>query len=283
MTVTIGKSKDRKPATVIITAGQSNTDGRVSNDQLPDYIKQNRYKYCHWCYGSAGQPVTGKFELFWPRMVHPSRPDRWAYDAVTYYLLEQALQKDFYVVKWSLGGTAIDTACRSTSNKYWSADPAWLAANHSTATGGRSLLLSFTENIAAAIDSTLSKLPEGYDVKAFLWHQGESDRHQGANYYNNLKAVVAYVRNFLVEKTGKKKYRKLPFICGTVARSNKQYSEEVEKALYRLADENKNFYVIDMSEAQLQRDQLHFTAEASEYLGTQMYNRLVELGVAGKK
>ena len=270
------------PATVIITAGQSNTDGRVLNTQLPDYIQKNKYTYCQWCYGSAGKIQTDGFETFSPRMVHPKRPDRWAYDAVTYYWLEQALQKEFYVIKWSLGGTAIDTRCSSTSQKYWSADPKWLAANHSTLTGGKSLLLSFTEEIALCIDKELSKLPQGYEIKAFLWHQGESDRHQGAAYYENLKAVVAYVRNFLAEKTGEKKYKKLPFICGTVARSNKQYNKEVEEALYRLAKEDKNFYVIDMSEGKLQRDQLHFTAESAEYLGIQMYNRLVDLGVAGE-
>lgn len=278
-----GKGKDRTPATVIITAGQSNTNGRVPNDQLPRYIQENKYKHGLWCHGSAQDKITGNFEPFWPRTTHSSGPDRWAYDAVTYYWLEQALQKDFYVVKWSLGGTAIDTGCSSSGGNYWSADPEWLAANHSTATGGKSLLLSFTESISAAIDSTLSRLPGGYDVKAFLWHQGESDHRCGKNYYKNLKAVVEYVRHFLVVKTGDKKYRKLPFICGTVARSNRQYNREVEEALYQLAKEDKNFYVIDMSDAELQRDQLHFTAEAAEYLGVQMYNQLVELGVAGRK
>lgn len=278
-----GKVKDKQPATVIITAGQSNTDGRVLNTQLPDYIQQNKYVYCKWCYGSAGKLQTEGFETFWPRMVHPKRPERWAYDAVTYYWLEQALKRDFYVIKWSLGGTAIDTACSSTSRKYWSADPDWLAANRSTLTGGKSLLLSFTEEIDYCIDNYLSKLPNGYDIKAFLWHQGESDRHQGKAYYDNLKAVVAYVRAHLVEKTGEKKYAQLPFICGTVARSNKQYSADVEEALYRLAKEDKNFYVIDMADAELQRDQLHFTAQSAERLGIEMYNRLVELGVAGKK
>lgn len=277
------QKNSNEPATVIITAGQSNTDGRVLNTQLPDYIQKNKYTYCQWCYGSAGKIQTDGFETFSPRMVHPKRPDRWAYDAVTYYWLEQALQKEFYVIKWSLGGTAIDTRCSSTSQKYWSADPKWLAANHSTLTGGKSLLLSFTEEITLCIDKELSKLPQGYEIKAFLWHQGESDRHQGAAYYENLKAVVAYVRNFLAEKTGEKKYKKLSFICGTVARSNKQYNKEVEEALYRLAKEDKNFYVIDMSEGKLQRDQLHFTAESAEYLGIQMYNRLVDLGVAGEK
>ena len=164
---TLGKNKDKQPATVIITAGQSNTDGRVMNNSLPNYIQQNKYKHCLWCYGSAGKIQTNGFETFWPRMVHPSRPGRWAYDAITYYWLEQALQKDFYVIKWSLGGTAIDTGCSSTSGKYWSADPKWLAANHSTATGGKSLLLSFTESISACIDNKLDKLSEGYEIKAF--------------------------------------------------------------------------------------------------------------------
>ncbi len=278
-----GKGKDKQPATVIITAGQSNTDGRVLNNTLPDYIQQNKYKYCQWCYGSAGKLQTEGFEVFWPRMVHQARPGRWAYDAVTYYWLEQAIQKDFYVVKWSLGGTAIDTGCSSTSGKYWSADPKWLASNHSTATGGKSLLLSFTEEIASCIDNKLSKLPEGYEIKAFLWHQGESDRHKGKNYYMNLKAVIEYVRNFLIEKTGEKKYKNLPFLCGTVARNNKQYSADVEAALYQLAKEDKNFYVIDMSKGELQNDQLHFTAKSAEYLGIEMYNKLVDLGVTGKK
>lgn len=281
--VVFGKGRDKQPATVIITAGQSNTDGRVLNSALPGYIQQNKYQYCRWCYGSAGKRQTDGFETFWPRMVHQSRPGRWAYDAVTYYWLEQALQREFYVVKWSLGGTAIDPGCSSTSGKYWSADAEWLASNHSTATGGKSLLLSFTEEIAACIDNKLSLLPQGYEIKAFLWHQGESDRHKGKSYYQNLKSVVEYVRRFLVEKTGKKEYRHLPFICGTVARTNKQYSADVEAALYRLAEEDENFYVIDMSDAELQRDGLHFTASAAEYLGKQMYNRLVDLGMAGKK
>ena len=281
-TLTVFGKGGNEPATVIITAGQSNTDGRVLNNLLPDYIQQNKYKHCKWCYGSAGQEITGKFETFWPRMVHPSRPGRWAYDAVTYYYLEQALQEDFYVVKWSLGGTAIDTTATSTSRKYWSADKKWLSKNHSTATGGRSLLLSFTENIGASIDNSLSKLPQGYDIKAFLWHQGESDRQKGKNYYKNLKEVVEYVRNYLVEKTGDKKYKKLPFICGTVSRANKQYSADVEAAMYQLAKEDKNFYVIDMSKAELQKDQLHFTEKSAEYLGVEMYNKLVDLGVAGK-
>jgi len=273
-------ARKKRPATVIITAGQSNTDGRVMNSDLPDYIKKNGYKHCSWCYGTSGECVTGwgGFLPFWPQMGHKSTPgEKWAYDAVTYYLLDKKLKEDFYVVKWSLGGTAIDTTCRSAKGMYWSADSAWLSRNKSTINGGKSLLKSFTEEIAACIDGKLGKLPEGFEVKAMLWHQGESDMKAGTRYYDNLKAVVAHVRRFLAEKTGNEKYLSLPFICGTVSRRNKQYSKEVEAALYRLAAEDDNFYVIDMSTGELQRDQLHFTAKSAEHLGRQMYKRIMKL------
>lgn len=272
--------KKTEPAMVIITAGQSNTDGRVLNTQLPDYIQQNKYKHCYWSYGTGGKYLAGgngKFELFWPKMGHQTRPGRWAYDAVTYYLLDQKARNDFYVIKWSVGGTAIDTTCTSTSRKYWTADPVWLSHNKSTLQGGRSLLKSLTEEIDACIDNTLSKLPQGYRFKAMLWHQGESDYRAGARYYDNLKAVVAYVRQHLAEKTGNKAYLHLPFICGTVSRLNKCYNKDVEEALHRLAREDRNFHVIDMSAGELQKDRLHFTAPAAEHLGTEMYKVLESL------
>lgn len=286
LTAVPAQARKKQPTTVIITAGQSNTDGRVMNSELPPYIIKNGYKHCYWCYGSGGKIKTkdGGFELFWPKMGATKRAERWAYDAVTYYRMEKALKKDFYVIKWSVGGTAIDTLCRSTSGKYWTADPAWLSNNRSTLNKGKSLLKSFTEEIDACIDDKLEKLPNGYDIKAMLWHQGESDMKAGSRYYDNLKAVVQHVRQHLAEKTGEARYLQLPFICGTVSRSNKCYSKEVEEAMLRLQNEDKNFHVIDMSDGELQKDRLHFTAKSAEYLGNAMYNKLVDIGaVKGKK
>ena len=54
--------------------------------------------------------------------------------------------------------------------------------------------MSFIQEIDICIDQTLSKLEEGYQIDAFLWHQGESDQRKGKDYYDNLKAVVTYVR-----------------------------------------------------------------------------------------
>lgn len=33
---------------VVLVAGQSNTDGRVDNTELPAYIKRDGYRYCQW-------------------------------------------------------------------------------------------------------------------------------------------------------------------------------------------------------------------------------------------
>ena len=83
------------PVHVLITAGQSNTDGRVPNEELPAYLKalstdtvhfaEGAYRYCK----IAQNDVNGKFIPFWPRATRNGKQNLWAYDAVTYYELEQ--------------------------------------------------------------------------------------------------------------------------------------------------------------------------------------------------
>ena len=263
---------------VVLVAGQSNTDGRVDNTQLPAYIKRFGYRYCQWSFGSGVHSGEGRFKPFAPRN-YSRKPERWAYDAVVYYELERLWQRPFYVIKESLGGTAIDPRCESNSNMHWSAAPDYLAATAASDQGGLSLLKAFTENIGACIDSQLSKLPEGYDIKLMLWHQGESDRSQADSYHDNLKAVVNYVRTYLVRKTGQQKYARLPFICGTFSKASKQGSPKVAAALYQLQQEDANFHVVDVSDATLGRDQIHFDAAGAELLGKRMFDKLSKLGL----
>ena len=273
----IGSSAKKKPVAVIITAGQSNTDGRVSNNDLPASIKERGYRHCLWSYGSDTISGNGRFERFWPRVAKPDNTERWGYDAVVYHLIDQQVKRSFYVIKESLGGTAIDTDCWSTSRMYWSASPQYLASTSAADKGGKSLLKAFTENIGACIDNELSRQKGGFDIKAFLWHQGESDKKMGAHYYDNLKAVVAYVRAYLVEKTGEERYARLPFICGTFSLKSKDRSQQVVDALHRLAQEDPNFHVVDAEDLTLQKDRLHFDAKGAELLGQRVYEKLVEV------
>lgn len=82
------------------------------------------------------------------------------------------------------------------------ADPAFLDSTAAADKGGKSLLKAFTDNIGVCIDNKLSKLEQGYEIKALIWHQGESDNKVGQKYHKNLKDVIAYIRKYLVEKTG---------------------------------------------------------------------------------
>lgn len=263
-----------RPVRVFITAGQSNTDGRVNNKLLPEYIKsmgtdtveytEGRYRFCK----IAQNRTDGLFVPYWPKGRITNR--LWTYDAVTYYHIEQALQEDFYVIKWAVGGTSIAYPNDTTKGRYWSANPEWLSRIASVENRGKSLLLSFTDAIDAAIDQTLSKIERGYQIDAFLWHQGESDARYAEDYYRNLKAVIAHVRRHLTEKTGND-YSELPFVFGSIPKTNRHYRPVIEAAMQRIAEEDPNAYLIDMSETELQGDRTHFNEKSAEYLGNQMF------------
>ena len=278
-----------KPVTVIITAGQSNTAGRCFNDSLPAYIKalDGQYLYCQWSYTNGRTRKAdkeGEFRPFWPEMESiGKKAGRFAYDAITYYLVEQALQKPFYVIKQAEGGTSIDPACKSTNNHHWSADKAFLDSTISVNLGGLSLLKAFESNIDKSIDALKAQGLEP-DIKCMLWHQGESDRGKASRYYDNLKAMVAHIRQHLVEKTGDKKYAQLPFLCGGIPSNSKQYKQQVEEAKMQLAQEDKNFHYIPLEEATFIGDQLHFDRPTAERLGRGMYNKMIDLKlIKGKR
>ena len=89
---------------VILTAGQSNADGRVHIAELPIYAN---YQYCLWSYGSGDYlKADGQFKPFAPTVGRKDLGDRWGFDAIVYYLLEQYWQQPFYVIKQTMGGTA---------------------------------------------------------------------------------------------------------------------------------------------------------------------------------
>jgi len=285
---------------LFLTGGQSNTDGRLQASTLPTYL-QTANDYClscnQWPYEEAR---LGVFYPYFPTSGTTGQYGRWAYDAVTYYYIGQALQETFYVAKTSYGGTSIHPGASSSggtvndapfidgyaSGYHWSADPTFLAATAIAGTNfvkdgttytGQSLLLAWIANIDAAIDAIEAQGDE-VDIKAIIWHQGESDRNAGS-YYENLKAMVKYVRDHLVEKTGQSKYASLPFFCGTIPHASSLHSSAVEKAFYTLEDEDANFHVIDLRDLTMLSDTKHFDAPSSELFGKRLYNRMVDEGV----
>lgn len=202
---------------VILTAGQSNADGRVPINDLPAYIS---YKYCQWSYGSGDFcTATGDFQPFQPTVGRTDLGPRWGFDAVVYYLLEQRWQRPFYVIKQTMDGTAINTACsNSTHGWFWS-------AYTETLNGNKSLLRAFTRQI----DDCIKNLPKDYDIKVLLWHQGESDMPHPELYYDNFREVIRYIRQHLVAVTGEKKYARLPVICGTYAKNSRNVPQKLWK------------------------------------------------------
>ena len=254
-----------KPVPVILTAGQSNADGRVPIAELPKFAQ---YNYCQWSYGSGDYTkATGAFKPFAPTVGRPDLGDRWGFDAIVYYLLEQCWQQPFYVIKQTMGGTAIDTTCKnSTHGWFWSVDAK-----------EKSLLKAFCQQI----DNCLDQLPHNYDIKCLIWHQGESDQPAADRYYDNLKPVIGYIRQHLVEKTGRREYASLPVICGTFAKGSRQGSPRVVEALRRLAREDSNFHVVDASDLSLQSDQLHFDAHGAVDLGRRVFARMKAVGITG--
>lgn len=266
-----------KPAHVFITAGQSNTDGRVKNVMLPAYIKSyatdkenfvtGSYRHCKIIQNRN----DGQFVNYWPK--GRITEGLWTYDAVTYNKIEQAIQQDFYVIKYAVGGTSIGIPNDTATGRFWYANEEWLKSTASVEKGGKSLLLSLTESIDAAIDNTLSKLANGYRIDAFLWHQGESDAKFAENYHENLKGVISYVRKYLTLKTGSD-YSKLPFVFGSIPQSNRDFKPEIDAAMRRIAAEDPFAFLVDMAAQDLQPDRLHFTETSAEYLGLEMYKVL---------
>ena len=250
----VGQLFAQLPASVYITAGQSNADGRVYNTQLPTYLKDG---YRHLNYKNVTSASDGKFE----QRSFDNPKQRWAFCDVVNYLIDQQSQSPFYSIKCTEGGTSIDTAATAPTKPVWFADAEWIDANKAyrgDILTGKSLTKSLIEGFYDCVDSTLSKLAQGYDVKAIMF---------------------LYMRNAIYAKTGDESDKNLPFILGTVPHGSRQYSSGVESAQLKVAAELPNVYVIDLSKSPLGKDVLHFDSAGTDNLGRQMFKKLIELNL----
>lgn len=266
----------QEPASVFITAGQSNAEGRAPSSEMPKYLAKG---YKHLRYAFVRTKQDGMFGTY-------RFGGTFAFCDVVNYFIDKAAKADFYAIKCTYGGTAITPGQTEEGKPIWYADSAWLSKNkaHDSQNGGMSLTLALTEGFAKCVETTLSHLKNGYDVKAIMWHQGESDRKKPGEYYKNFKEMITFMRNQIYAVTGKEKDKALPFIFGTVPHGSRQYSAGVEAAQLRVAKELPNVYAIKLDSVPLQADSIHFNGKGTGYVGRLMYNKLVELGlVKGKR
>ena len=278
----------QQKAPVFLYAGQSNADGREYTTNLPDYMKNggalpsSPYTHLKWA-SICGNPSKTAFDT---RVFNSG--ERYAFCDVTNYWIDKAVSTDFYAIKCAYGGTAIAPGVTAEKLPIWYADAEWMQTHNAYKgdditkaeyANNNSLTKNLTEGFASLVDGTLAALDNGYDVKAIMWHQGESDRNAGADYYVNFKTMIAYMRQAIYAKTGDVQDLTLPFIFGTVCRRSTQYNATVEAAQKQVAAEDDNVYCIDMKNATLLSDNLHFDKQATEYLGKKMYNLLAELGL----
>ena len=112
----------QKPASVFLSAGQSNADGRAYlSEGLPDYMKGG-YKHLHFANVTGEEQVT-----FYDRVFDGSQErGRFAFSDVTNYYIDQALQEDFYSIKCAYGGTAIALGQTAAKLPFWNAGEAYI-------------------------------------------------------------------------------------------------------------------------------------------------------------
>ena len=272
---------------VFLYAGQSNADGREYVQNLPEYMKVGTAPYApytHLKYASiCGTPST---KTFGSRTL--AIGTRYAFCDVANYWIDKALNTDFYAIKCAYGGTAIAPGVTADKLPIWYADADWMQSHNAykgdditqeAYKNNNSLTKNLTEGFASLVNGTLAAVEGGYDVKAIMWHQGESDRNASSSYYLNFKTMIEYMRHAIYEITGDEADKTLPFIFGTICHSSTQYNATVEKAQLQVAADVPNVYYIDMSDVTLRSDNLHFDGPSTDYLGKQMYNKLVELNL----
>ena len=278
---------------VFLYAGQSNADGREFTNNLPAYmtnsgsLPSSPYQHLRWA-SICGNPTA---RTFGTRTFNSN--ERYAFCDVTNYWIDQASTQDFYAIKCAYGGTAIAPGVTADKLPIWYADASWMETHYAykgdditqeAYKNYNSLTKNLTEGFASLVDGTLAAIEGGYDVKAIMWHQGESDRNAASAYYENFKTMIAYMRQAIYAKTGDESDLTLPFIFGTICHRSTQYNSGVERAQLQVANDVENVYYSGMSDVTLRSDNLHFDGPATEYLGKMMYNKLVELQlVEGEK
>ena len=264
-------------AKVIVIAGQSNAAGTTLNSYLKNNISADQYakyqngfpnvKIYYTCgSGSNGVSYTNSVEEFVEVKIGQGfitstfGPEL----ALAEYLAENYPDEQFYIIKYAIGGTAMDIQ--------------WNALDESK----RQCLNELEEKV----DSGLELLKaEGLDPKivAFFWMQGEGDANPAsrtAPYYNYQKALMGELReryaDYAVDGD-------IPFIDTEI--SNDGFwaaSYMINDAKNDIAEESGRNYIIDSNYYGLttryeNNDLAHYDSTSMILLGQLYAKKLCEI------
>ncbi|GAB6011119.1 sialate O-acetylesterase [Viscerimonas tarda] len=249
------KSTDATPKVAIIVAGQSNAEGRVPYTEFPtSYVDEQGQTVNYLTNGEIPNTKYSNKNAAATFNTWKLGTANWAFDAIVLSRLQHLLNDVVYEIKWTQGGSAISPKGADTGGF-------WTSHFDEIPTGKNTYVKSFVTNVNTAIEKNQGV----FDIKAFLWHQGEGDYQAvaSADYYVNFRDLIAYVRT----SVGKPD---LPVIFGTISHKSTQYSAVVEAAQKKIAAEDDNIYLIDMQDALL-LDPYHFNAVYAERLGKDAY------------
>lgn len=244
-----------------ISAGQSNEAGRIDQAELPAFwaangnqlpgVIINNANVLNWHTYNATDFDTANGNTYW------------SYEMLLFNMIIANKRSvnpaaNIYVVKKALGGTSINYQPGSEGAEKWAADYEKIPAGF-----GSSQLQILETRIRAAMASANGSL---YATRGVIWHQGESDRNDPYNYYQNLKNVIYYIRGVIGNST-------LPWMLGGINSSSTQFNKVVDEAKQQLAsDDPYCFYAApENGTAYLKSDVLHFNYAGANDMATKMY------------
>lgn len=242
----------------IICAGQSNIAGVIPSSSMPSSITFPM-QYIHYSPSNINNSFDSQIE-------EGRFSSTWGVDLPLYKALNDT-GNTYYAIKLASTGTGIDLECASTQK--------WTPMYEKMADISNALLL----NLDKKIRTLNANYANTYDIRALVWHQGETDSKYANNgnpyiperYYENFKNVIAYIRGVVGNE-------RLPVIYGTISHSSSSYDPVIEAAQWRIANEDPNTYCIDMSGAGL-IDSFHFNPDAAMYFGYKAFDALIDFGV----
>ena len=263
--------KFANPAIGIITMGQSNADGRIPVSDFPESVTlpdetvvpvSTAIERCKFIKGDNGSNYGANGNKTFSNY---NNTGQWAFDQIVYNLVNNAIGggQDFYVVKQTLGGTPLVNDVLAAATFY--PDIAEIEGK-----------VSETLHATMLIRRAMELNPE-IRWRAIFYHQGETDINNKSydDYYNALKNLIYYLRGVVGNP-------RLPFIFGTIPTNSAGYSEVVNNAQKRIANDVNDTYLVDMGESSgfLTTDNtgMHFVAQDAINLGINMYEIMRNAG-----